>query len=137
MSYFKVYDKQEKHFLEPIYRAYKGEVFDFYLGSSGTLTFRCEGMQNKGFPNGYTHESIITKGKNRFEIIINKQEHDSNILDEFIAFNDMDDEHLKLIEEYRELRCISIPTLNEAIRMKEIMNNLLNKIDIYVDEINE
>ena len=73
MNYFKVYDKQEKCYLEPIYKGYEGKIFDFYLGYNGGLTFRCQGMQNKGFPNGYTDESIITKGADRFEIIINKE----------------------------------------------------------------
>lgn len=125
MSYFKVYDKLENCFLEPIYRAYEGKVFDFYLGSSGTLTFRCEGMQDKGFPNGYTHESIITQGKDRFEIIINSFDDEVDLMiADIIKSNNYNSEIKNIHNEYRELKLINPPTLNNLFRMKEIKDKL-------------
>lgn len=67
---FRVFDRQINKYLEPIYEAYNGKVFEFMLTSLGSLIFRCEGMESEGFPNGQYHESIITNNEDRFVVEI-------------------------------------------------------------------
>ena len=72
--YFKVYDNKTNKYLEPIYKAYEGKLFDYRITPiNGSLSFRCLGMEDEGFPDGNYHESVINEGDaNRFRIEINK-----------------------------------------------------------------
>lgn len=61
---YRIWDKQENKWFEPIYKGYKGQIFDLALNPSGDLIAHCEGITIDGC-SGLVHESCFP---DRFEI---------------------------------------------------------------------
>lgn len=56
---FRVWDNEKNDWLEPIYEAYKGRLFDMLINRNGDLIFQCMGMEKEGFDDGMLHESLF------------------------------------------------------------------------------
>lgn len=63
-SKYRIWDKQENKWFEPIYKGYEGQIFDLALNPSGDLIAHCEGITIDG-RSGLVHESCFP---DRFEI---------------------------------------------------------------------
>lgn len=63
-SKYRIWDKQENKWFEPIYKGYEGQIFDLVLNPRSDLIAHCEGITIGGY-SGLVHESCFS---NRFEV---------------------------------------------------------------------
>lgn len=68
-SKYRIWDKQENKWFEPIYKGYEGQIFDLALNPSGDLIAHCEGITIDGC-SGLVHESCFP---DRFEILFSAE----------------------------------------------------------------